>query len=202
VEEIDCNFCGERFSSEDILTEHKSEKHRDESASYKQPNEAKSFRKKFTFTCKFCEEDFDLKSELMKHSKMEHTKSLSVCWNFVAGCCDYEESFCWFAHEKNKVNMMCTYSKCNIYDLTLKSRPEYLKHRKQFHIDIVPECKNKMNGACQYGNTNCWFKYKIEKYNTKEQNESDKIEHNKVVEKLFDIVEKVTERLAKLEKSN
>ena len=59
-----------------------------------------------------------------------------------------------------------------------------------------------MNGACQYGDTKCWFKHNIEKYNTKEQNESDNIEHNKVVEKLFDIVEKVTERLAKLEKSN
>ena len=37
---------------------------------------------------------------------------------------------------------------------------------------------------------------------TKEQNEGDNREHNEVVEKLFDIVEEVTERLAKLEKSN
>ena len=117
-----------------------------------------------------------------KHSKMEHTKSVSVCWNFVAGCCKYEDSFCWFAHEKTKVNMMCTYSKCNICDLTLKSRPEYLKHRKQFHIDIVPECKNKMNRACQYGDTNCWFKHSIEKYNTKEQNEGKNIENDELVE--------------------
>jgi hypothetical protein len=59
-----------------------------------------------------------------------------------------------------------------------------------------------MNGACQYGDTNCWFKHNIDKYNTKEQNKSDNIEHNKIVEQLFDIVEKVTERLAKLEESN
>jgi hypothetical protein len=36
----------------------------------------------------------------------------------------------------------------------------------------------------------------------KEQTEGEKIEYNKVLEKLFGIVEKVTERLAKLEKLN
>ena len=47
----------------------------------------------------------------------------------------------------------------------------YLKHRKLFHIDIVPECTNKIDGACRYGDTNCWFKHNIEKYYTKGQKE-------------------------------
>ena len=76
------------------------------------------------------------------------------------------------------------------------------KHRKLFHIDAVPECRNKMNGACQYGDTKWWFKHSNEKYDITEQNEGENMEHNKVVEKLSEIVEKVTERLAKLEKSN
>ena len=90
----------------------------------------------------------------------------------------------------------------NICDLSLKSRPEFLKHRKLFHIDIVPECKNKMEGACQYSDESCWFKHNTEKYDRKEQNEDGKIDYNEAMEKLFDIVEKVAERLAKLEKSN
>ena len=73
MEDIDCNLCGEGFPSQEILTEHKSKDHRDESATQKQSNESKSLRKKFTFTCKFCEENFELKSEVMKHSKREHS---------------------------------------------------------------------------------------------------------------------------------
>ena len=73
---------------------------------------------------------------------------------------------------------------------------------KLYHIDIVPQCKNKLEGACQYSDKSCWFKHSIEKYDRKEQTECEKIEFNEVVEKLFGIVEKVTEQIAKLEKSN
>ena len=79
---------------------------------------------------------------------------------------------------------------CNICDLTFNSRPEYLKHRKLVHIDLVPEAKITKEGACQYGDTNCRFKHNIEK-------EGESIEYN---EELFDIVEKVTGRLANLGK--
>ena len=90
----------EDFPSQDILTEHKAMNPNDEVARPKHPNAA---RNNFKFTCKYCEEVFELKRDLMKHSKMEHTKSLSICWNFEAGCCEYEDSFCWFAHENTKV---------------------------------------------------------------------------------------------------
>ena len=118
------------------------------------------------------------------------------CWYGV----DCIRKFCWFSHEKAKVNMTQYSLKCNICDLTFNSRPEYLKHRKLVHIDLVPECKNIKEGACQYGDTNCWFKHNIEKYYTKGQKECESIEYNEVVKKLFDIVEKVTERFAKFEK--
>ena len=75
-----------------------------------------------------------------------------------------------------------------------------MKDRKLVHIDLVHECQNIKEGACQYGDTNCWFKHNIEKYHTKGQNEGESIEYNEVVKKLFDIVEKVTERLAKFGK--
>ena len=201
VEDIGCDFCSDSFPSQEILTEHESKKHRDEALRPKQ-EQPKLFRKKFKFACKFCEEGFEINSELMKHNKTKHTENVSVCWNFVAGFCQYEDSFCWFAHEKAKVNTNQCNSKCNICDLTFNSRPEYLKHRKLVHIDLVPECKNIREGACPYGDTKCWFKHNLEKYHTKEQNVGENIEYNEVVKKLFDIVEKVTERLTKLEKIN
>ena len=149
--ETQVDFCGDGFPSQEMLTEHESKKHREEALGPKQP---KLFIKKFKFLCKFCEEVFEINSELMKHNKMKHTESVSVCWNFVAGFCQYEDSFCWFAHEKAKVNMTQYSFKCNICDLTFNSRPEFLKHRKLVHIDLVPECKNIKEGPCQYGDTN------------------------------------------------
>ena len=189
----------EDFPSQDILTKHEAMNPNDEVARPKHPDAA---RNNFKFTCKYCDEVFELKSDIMIHSKMEHTKSVRVCWNFEAGCCEYEDSFCWFAHEKPKANMTQYNSKCNICDSTFKSRPEYLRHRKLFHVDIVPECIHHIEGACQYRDKNCWFKHSIEKSYTKEQNEGEKIEYKEAMGKLFDIVEKVTERLAMLEKSN
>ena len=102
---------------------------------------------------------------------------------------------CWFVHEKTMVNMTCSNLTCNACDLTFQKRPEFLKHRKALHIDAVTKCRNKMNGACQYGDTKCWFKHSKEKYDKKEKSEQENMEHNEVVEK-------VIERLAKLEKSN
>ena len=202
AEDMDCNFCDVSFPSQVTLTEHKAKNHHDEEARQKQPNSAQFTRNKWKLTCKYCEQNFELKSDLLKHSKLEHTKSVSVCWNFEAGCCEYEDSFCWFAHEKSRVNMRQYNLNCNICDLTFKSRPEYMKHRKLCHINILPECKNNMEGVCQYGDKKCWFKHSIEKYDTTEQNEGEKIEYKEVVGKLFDIVEKMTERLANLEKTN
>ena len=57
------------FPSQDILTEHKATNHSDEVVRPKHPNTAKN---KFKFTCKYCENVFELKSDLMKYSKLEH----------------------------------------------------------------------------------------------------------------------------------
>ena len=61
MEDIVCNFCGDRFPSEEILTEHISKNHRDGSERHKQPNEAKSFGKQLKLTCKYCEENLKVK---------------------------------------------------------------------------------------------------------------------------------------------
>ena len=60
-------------------------------------------------------------------------------------------------------------------ELTFKSRPDNLKHRKMFHKDLVHKCKNKMEGSCSCGDNNCWFKHDIENYGTKDYNDSENI---------------------------
>jgi hypothetical protein len=53
---------------------------------------------------------------------------------------------------------------------TFKSRPEYMRHRKLCHADILPECRNSMDEVYQYGDKKCWFKHSIGKSDTKEEN--------------------------------
>ena len=188
-----CDFCAESFPSEDILTEHITKNHMNEAISSDPPK---------SFACKFCEEAFEISSELMKHKKRLHTEHVSICWNFDEGLCPYEDSLCWFIHEKADANIQKFNSKCNICDIAFKTRPEHLKHRKLIHLDLVPVCKNIKEGTCHYGETKCWFKHNIEEYHTKDEKEDESLEYNEVVKKLFNIVEKVTERLAKLENIN
>ena len=178
---------------------HESTKHRDEA---KGPKQSKLFKDNNKFACKFCEEVFEVNSELRKHNKIRHAENVSICWNFLSGFCPYADSFCWFAHKKPEVTMAQYSLKCSICDSTFNSRSEFLKHRKLMHIDLVPECNNIKEGGCRYGDKNCWFKHHSEAYHTTKQNEGESMEYNEVVKKLFDIVEKVTERLATLENSN
>ena len=80
---------------------------------------------------------------------------------------------------------------------------DYLKHRKRFHEENVPACKNEKNGTCTYGNQNCWFKHsEYEDKNKNEENENSKIEKDEVVQRLFQMMEKLTERIFQIEKKD
>ena len=90
---------------------------------------------------------------------------------------------------------MCEKSFPNIAD--------YLKHRKRFHEENVPACKNEKNGTCTYGNQNCWFKHsENEDINKNEENENSKIEKDEVVQRLFQMMEKLTECIFQIEKKD
>ena len=78
-----------------------------------------------------------------------------------------------------------------------------LKHRKRFHEENVPACKNEKNGTCTYGNQNCWFKHsENEDINKNEENGNSKIEKDEVVQRLFQMMEKLTERIFQIEKKH
>ena len=72
--------------------------------------------------------------------------------------------------------------------------------RKQHHSSLVPLCKNITNGDCTYRKQNCWFIHKdIKESVNQEQNEKTN-DNNKVIQQLFTIMEKMTERITCLEK--
>ena len=131
----------------------------------------------------------------MQHNKEEHKIKVSVCWNYQAGNCEFQDDSCWFAHKQTN-EFTSEQFKCNNCQLTFKNRPEYLGHRKLNHMEMVPICKNIIKGKCEYSEDKCWFNHqRISKQN---KNETETFENNAneeriVLKKLLDMVEKITE---------
>ena len=72
-----------------------------------------------------------------------------------------------------------------------------LKHRKKVHAKNIPLCKNFGKGACIYGNEKCWFNHNDDKI-LKESENGNK----DVVQRIFSMMEKMTERIIKMEMNN
>ena len=72
-----------------------------------------------------------------------------------------------------------------------------LRHKKQEHGHLVEMCRNWENGKCVYESRNCLFRHEIGEKTI----ESDKStnEQNEVIEKLFRMLEKMTERILQIE---
>ena len=130
--ELSCELCGDTFSTEESLKEHKMKIHKKE------------------WSCNYCSESFEWKSNLMIHKKENHEEKVSSCWNHTLGTCQFGDTNCWFIHRnegpKPKIN-------CKICDKDFLIRSEYLIHRKINHPSTVQLCRNE---ECKYGD-NCWF---------------------------------------------
>ena len=129
----------------------------------------------------------------MSHYKRVDIETVSTCWNYSLGSCVFWDQACWFKHTKEVTssNMLC-----KICDKIFPNKSEYHIHRKQNHRSLVTPCSNE---NCKYGDKLCWFKHD-------EQDQSDNVEttadQQEVTQRIFEIMEKITERLAELEKLN
>ena len=143
--------------------------------------------------CKFCDECYQKKTELMRHNKQMHMETVSPCWNYSLGTCEFGDQACWFRHSEpvTSSNM-----RCKICDKSFSNKPEYHIHRKQHHTALVTPCYKAQIENCKYGDELCWFSHN-------ENNQSDNVEatvKNEVIQRIFEIMEKMTERIAELEK--
>ena len=90
----------------------------------------------------------------MKHNKDNHKEVVTFCWKFEAGNCLFGNQKCWFIH--NEVKESTDYT-CKLCDNTFPNLPELMKHKKEYHIQTVQVCKNRI---CIYGREKCWYKHK------------------------------------------
>ena len=72
---------------------------------------------------------------------------------------------------------------------------DVMRHRKQEHPNHVYVCTQNINGLCHFCDEKCWFKHEGEK-NAIEQNFD---ENPEIITKLFDMMEKFTERFEFIE---
>ena len=70
-----------------------------------------------------------------------------------------------------------------------------MNHRKHEHSELTEHCRNYLNGSCPYAPYSCWFKHA----ETENTDRSQNIKNDSLTEKLFNMMEKIVERLADLE---
>ena len=118
--------------------------------------------------CKFCDEKFLHKKELMKHNKKKHEETLSKCWDFEAGTCEYKDD-CWFKHGKQELSQRRDPDmfKCKFCDKQFLQRKHLMKHNKEKHEEMLKPCWNFKAGTCKFEN-NCWFKHEKNGVTSKE----------------------------------
>ena len=97
------------------------------------------------------------------------------------------------AQMKLSVKYVMKHSKVNLNTINTK---------KEKHPSFVTRCNNALNGKCRYGVEFCWFNHKEDEEHEIVTNnyEVQTNEKNEELERLFDIVEKNSERLKELEK--
>ena len=192
-----CFQCG--FEAEDMyqFDAHTWDEH-DDDASNEEPGEKalNETKQNSSHPCNLCDDKFEFKSLLMEHKKKEHTESVKECWNFSSGKCGYGEVKCWFLHSNTSKSEMI----CNICEKHFPCQSEYLTHRKKYHKQIVPRCRNLQNGKCGYTNENCWFNHNENEENDIEIEENK--QNNEVIQKIFQMMENFTREIIKLKEMN
>ena len=65
-----------------------------------------------------------------------------------------------------------------------------MKHRKTEHMLFVPLCRHAIYGLCMFSDETCWFVHDTDK----------EIKYNQeVFDKLFGMIEKMSERIVQME---
>ena len=122
-----------------------------------------------------------------------------MCWKFGSGDCIYGDTDCWFRHCQPEKDTESTTVSCKLCDKEFKCQTDLLRHRKKQHSHHVQKCKHENYGKCIFGSRYCWFIH--ENHESEIIDESIK-DNSGVLQKVFGMLEVMTERIIKIEKYN
>ena len=125
--------------------------------------------------CRYCQQTFNGKCELMIHRKIHHTNRVSICSKFLDETCSFGSEDCWYKHEKPTRMFSCTHCE---KEFTIKSK--LVNHRKQEHKDKIKVCINSTNGLCKF-KSDCWYKHEdIEDRNRNENKNQETFDNENI----------------------
>ena len=113
---------------------------------------------------------------------------------FIKGCCEFTASDCWYNHDSANQYKIKEF-KCSVCAVTFDLKFDMMRHRKQEHPKHISVCTKSRNGLCHFGNRKCWFKHEDEK----SEIEVNFNENPEIITKMFDMMEKLTERFEYIE---
>ena len=181
TENMDGMLCVEcEYPAEDIydLGEHMYEIHADANDVYIE-------------SCHYCTQYFKTKSDVMMHNKRSHIEKVKPCQNFLKGHCDYTDIECWFSHAQAADSVRKVFE-CHYCSEKFNFHSEFMTHKKKQHKESVPRCREQIN--CRFGEK-CWFLH----FNGENEIEYENGKNQDYLLKLFDMVEKFTNRIIQLE---
>ena len=153
------------------------------------------------FICHYCGENFETKRDLMSHRKDTHIEKVKFCSYFAEGKCIFGDD-CWYNHSKTGSNYDKTEYRCRVCDKSFVNRHDFMHHRRKEHAKNVPFCKNALKGTCHFGVNNCWFNHDENEISNQNQNQSRENQNDmnqEVIGKLFEMMEKFTQRIVQIE---
>ena len=152
----------------------------------------------YTIACHHCGNHFKSKHDLMIHRKKAHEERVGQCSFFLEGTCTFGDE-CWYSHKINSRKRLTEY-KCNICEKIFKLKSEFMKHRRNEHIESVPLCRDEKNGTCHFGKLKCWFIHEdVENLNENGMLENGNNVNQEVVDKIFNMMENFTQRILDIE---
>ena len=89
--------------------------------------------------------------------------------------------------------------RCKICDKIFPNKSEYHIHRKQNHSALVTTCFKAQNANCKYGDKLCWFSH--DERNQIDNDETISKDKKDVLQRIFEVMERMTERIVELEKT-
>ena len=154
--------------------------------------------------CHYCGENFETKGDFMTHRKDAHIEKVNLCRFFAEGKCDFGDG-CWYNHSKTGSDYNKIQYEYRVCDKIFVNRHEFMHHRKKEHAQILAFCKNDLKGTCHFGVNNCWFNHNENENGNKNENGNRNRENNsndmnpEVIGKLFEMMEKFTQRIVQIE---
>ena len=188
---IPCNSCSDIFLTIGSLKDHETEMHKFSSL----------LGENHRFKCEYCEEAFQGKKDMMINIKSEHIENVKLCKYFIEDSCVFGVE-CWLLHDLTKKleTRPPTQLKCMFCESSFDSKHKLMNHRKKEHPKRVKQCRNDLNGNCQYGPILCWYNHT--KKHEKEAHiniQVDKHTTNNDMEKLVKMIQSFDQRLLTIE---